>query len=96
MGRRLTWKAAHPAAFQAGPLALRLNGETVDVDVDLGAAASLPGPVLNVACTYAALRDDILNGTRTVADPVHAVRLARLVDTVLTSATDGPTAMSSD
>lgn len=43
----------------------------------------------NVAGMYAALRDDIARGTRTVTGFSHAVRLARLLDAALASSRDG-------
>ena len=86
----LTLDGGAPRGFQAGLLALRLDGRTVDVDP--GETAQLPNSVVNVACTYAALRDDINHGTRTTADFDHAVRLAHLVDAILASAAKRRTA----
>lgn len=86
----LTLDGGAPRGFQAGVLALRVNGEPVDVDP--GQTAGLPDSVVNVACTYAALRDDITHGTRTTADFDDAVRLAHLVDDILAAAANGQTA----
>ena len=43
--------------------------------------AGLPDPAANVAGVSSELRDDIQNGTSNEPDFVHAVRLAKLVDT---------------
>ena len=76
-----------PRGFQSGRLQLTFNGQPVPVDE--GELASLPDAAANVAGVYASLRDDILHGTRTTPDFHHAVRLARLVDAVLSSAATG-------
>jgi len=76
-----------PVGFQAAPLRLAVNGEAVDVDA--GELAALPAEAMNTAAVYAALRDDLRNGTRTAPDARDAVRLAHLVDGVLASASDG-------
>ena len=73
--------------FQSGRLHLSVNGQAVSVDE--GAAAGLPDAAANVASVYAALRDDVLKGTRTSPDFHHAVRLMRLVDTVMSSSETG-------
>ena len=70
-------------------LTLDLDGRPVEVDP--GETAGLPDPVVNVARTYAALRDDIVAGTRTAPDFAHAARLSRLVDAVRTAMADGQT-----
>jgi predicted dehydrogenase len=49
-----------------------------------------------VAAIYAALRDDIAQGTSTTPDFAHAVRLARLVDDVLSSAQTGTRRSAAD
>lgn len=69
--------------FQSGRLQLSLDGKPQTVDE--GEAAGMPDMAANVAGVYAALRDDIVRGTRTVTDFRHAVRLTRLI-TDLTSA----------
>ena len=57
--------------------------------VDEGETRGLPEPVVNVAATYAALRDDIVNGSRTVTDFDHARRLTHLVDDIRRSDATG-------
>lgn len=69
-----------PRGFQAGLLDLSLDGEPVAVD--LGEGDGLPDPVVNVACSYAALRDDVRGGERTAPGFETALRLAHLVDDV--------------
>ncbi len=51
-----------PRGFQSGRLRLQLNGELQAVDE--GELASMPDAALNVAGTYANLRDDITEGRR--------------------------------
>ena len=80
--------------FQSGRLRLSLNGEPQQVDD--GAAQSMPDTAANVAGMYAAIRDDISLGTSTAPDFPHAVRLARLVDDVMTSARTGTRRPASD
>lgn len=75
--------------FQAGVLSLLLNGKPAETDDD--ATAALPDSAVNTARMYAALRDDILNGTFTVPDFRHAVRLSHLIDDILASAAAGRT-----
>lgn len=72
--------------FQAGHLTLSVNG-TPDAAQTTG--ATLAEGAANVAAIYAALRDDIVHGTRTVTGFTHAFRLARLVDAAMTSSRDG-------
>ena len=57
--------------------------------VDEGELAAQPDQALNVAATYAALRDDIAGGTSTVVGFNHAVQLSQLVDDVIISAQTG-------
>ena len=45
-----------------------------------GELAALPDEALNVAATYATLRDDIAGGTSSAAGFAHAVRLAQLIE----------------
>lgn len=73
--------------FQSGTLALSLNGKPHPVDA--GALRGMPEAALNVAGTYAALRDDIHAGTNTVPDFEHAVALTKLMDDLLLSSEDG-------
>ena len=69
--------------FQSGLLELSLNGEPVAID-----RSELAAPVVNVAGVYAALRDDLANGTRTAPSFADALRLSHLVDDLQRSATD--------
>ena len=78
-----------PRGFQSGLLRLILNGEPVKVDE--GETAGLPDPAVNVAGVYAALRDDIRDGTSAAPDFGHAVRLSHLIDDILTAAANGRT-----
>ncbi len=71
--------------FQAGRLALSLNGKAEAVDAPAGLAEG----ATNVANVYAQLRDDIERGTHTVTGFEHAVRLARLTDATMQSAEQG-------
>ena len=84
---RLTLEGGTPRGFQSGRLRLQMNG--LAQDVDLGELEGLPEEAVNVAATYGALRDDIVNGTSTVPDFGHAVRLTRLLDDVLASFEQG-------
>ena len=76
-----------PRGFQSGRLRLLLNDEPQTVDE--GQTASLPDAAANVAGIYAALRDDILQGTSTAPGFQHAVRLSRLIDAVMRSSQTG-------
>ncbi len=83
----LALEGGAPRGFQSGRLRLRLDGEPQPVDE--GELASLPDAVLNVAATYADLRDDIAAGTAGVVGFAHAVRLARLVEDATASSQAG-------
>jgi predicted dehydrogenase len=85
----LTIKGGAPRGFQAGLLSLSLNAKHVEVDD--GETAGLPDSVVNVARVYAALRDDVINGTSTAPNFKDAVRLSHLLDDILSSAGDGRT-----
>ncbi len=76
-----------PRGFQSGRLRLSLNGEPQAVDE--GETASMPDSAANVAAIYAALRDDIAQGTHTVPDFRYAVRMARLIEDVAASSQSG-------
>lgn len=80
--------------FPMGRLRLSFNGEPQAVDE--GETDSMPDTAANVAGIYAALRDDIAQGTSTAPDFDHAVRLARLVDDVLSSAQTGTRKSATD
>ena len=85
----LTIEGGAPRGFQAGVLRLSVNAEPIAIDA--GETAALPAAVVNVARVYAALRDDIVNGTVTAPSFAHAVRLSHLVDDIRASAADGRT-----
>jgi predicted dehydrogenase len=72
-----------PRGFQSGRLTLSLDGAPQHVDE--GELASMPDAAANVAGVYAALRDDILNGTSSVTGFDHAVKLTRLITDLLAS-----------
>ncbi len=76
-----------PRGFQLGRLRLLLDG--AEQRVDEGELAGLPDTAFNVAGIYAALRDDIANGTSIVPDFDHAVRLSQLVGDMLASSRSG-------
>lgn len=73
--------------FQSGRLRMSLNG--VPHEVDEGELATMPDAAANVAGIYAALRDDIAQGTFTVADFNHALKLTRLLTDLLSSSRTG-------
>lgn len=75
-----------PRGVQSGLLQLSVNGEVHEVGAS---PADNSDTAANVAGVYAALRDDILQGTRTAPDFDHAVRTARLVDAALSSSDIG-------
>ncbi len=83
----LALEGGAPRGFQSGRLRLLVNGEAQAVDE--GELASLPDTALNVAATYAALRDDIASGTMTAIGFPHAVRLARFIEDATTSSQTG-------
>lgn len=83
----LTLDGGAPRGFQSGRLRLAINGR--EQAVSEGEVAALSDAAANVAGLYAALRDDIAHATRTVPDFDHAVRVARLVEAVATSARTG-------
>ncbi len=85
----LTIEGGAPRGFQSGVLRLSMNAEPIEIDD--GETAALPDAVVNVARVYAALRDDIVNGTVTAPSFDHAVRLSHLVNDIRASAADGRT-----
>ena len=90
----LTLIGGAPRGFQSGRLRLLLDGEPQGVDE--GELASLPDAALNVAATYANLRDDIVGGTATAPNFPHATLLARLIDDAMTSSETGERRASGD
>ena len=83
-----------PRGFQSGRLRLLLNGE--EQRVDEGEITGMPDTAANVAGTYAALRDDIANGTSTAPDFDHAVRLTRLIADMMASSHTGTRTLAAD
>lgn len=74
----LTLTGGAARGFQAGPLALALDGTPVQLPVD--PFDGLPTSVVNVAHVYAALRDDILLDRSSAPSFRQAAALAALVD----------------
>ena len=83
----LTIRGGAMRGVQSGRLQLLIDGKSEKIDE--GPLASMPDAAANVAGLYALLREDILNGTRTVPDFDHAVGLNRFVDAVLRSSSRG-------
>lgn len=80
--------------FQSGIFRLLLDGKQQKVDA--GELKGLSETAFNVAGVYAALRDDILSGSRTVPDLQHAVRLTRLMNDILASSKEGTRRQAND
>ncbi len=76
-----------PRGFQSGRLTLSMDGAPQTVDE--GELASMPDAATNVAGVYAALRDDIANGTTTVTGFGHAVQLTQLIGGLFASSETG-------
>ena len=91
---KLLLEGGAPRGFQSGRLRLLLKGEAQIVNE--GEVAAMPDAAANVAGVYAALRDDVLHGTTTVPGFEHALRLARLIEDVCTSAQTGATRLAAD
>ncbi len=68
---------------QAGGMQLRRDGKPVIVPVTIG--GDLPASVINVAHIYARLRDDIASGVTITPGFEDAVRLSRLIDSLIKS-----------
>ncbi len=83
----MTLQGGAPRGFQSGRLRLLVNGEAQAVDE--GELASLSDAALNVAATYACLRDDIVRGTSTVVGFGHAVRVAQFMEDAVSSSDAG-------
>ncbi len=82
----LSLRGGAPRGFQAGPLTLFRDDSPVDVsDAVARTDTQLPESAFNVAQVYAALRDDIRNGTTTAPSFDDALRLAHLIDDLVTS-----------
>ncbi len=76
-----------PRGFQSGRLRLTLNGEIQQVDE--GESKMMPDSAANVAGIYAALRDDIRQGSSTAPNFREAVLLSRLMDSEMHSSQTG-------
>lgn len=76
-----------PRGLQSGKITLIKDGERVMVDA--GELEAMPDAAVNVAGVYAALRDDLLLGTRDVKGFGHAARLTRMMEAVLRSSGEG-------
>ncbi len=82
-----------PRGVQSGRLTLSMdNGQE---QVEEGELAAMPDAAANVAGVYAALRDDIANGSFTVPRFDHAVTLTQLITDLLASSKSGWRAMAS-
>lgn len=75
-----------PRGLQSGRISLLEDG--VRGALDEGELATFPDAAINVAGVYAALRDDILQGTYRVSGFDHAVHLSRLVEDVFLSSAE--------
>ncbi len=82
----LVLEGGAPRGVQSGELSLLVDGKPQQVKP--GQVAE-PDTAVNVAGIYAALRDDILNETRTTPDFDHAVRMNQLVDDILAASSTG-------
>jgi predicted dehydrogenase len=89
----LVLEGGAPRGFQSGKLQVLLNGQVQEVNE--GELAGMPENAFNVAGVYAALRDDIRSGSRTVPDFEHAVRLTSLIEDVLASSQESARKSSS-
>jgi predicted dehydrogenase len=83
---QLTLTGGAPRGFQAGLLNLTLNGEPILMAPE---APELPESAVNVSHVYAALRDDILEGSVSAPNFRHAVQVSHLIDDLLASAAQG-------
>ncbi len=80
---RLMLEGGAPRGFQSARLQLLFNGEARPVNE--GEIAAMPDAAANVAAVYAALRDDVANGTSDAPGFDHAVGLTQLIDEVCAS-----------
>lgn len=84
----LTLTGGAARGFQAGVLRLDLNGAPVPLKKE---SWDVSESATNVSHVYAALRDDIIDGTRTAPNFGHAVQLSHLIDDLLASNVDNRT-----
>ena len=73
--------------FQSGRLRLSVNGTKQAVDEE--GLSALPDPGLNVAATYAGLRNDIERDSTATPGFDHAVQLARLIEDAVVASRTG-------
>ena len=90
----LALQGGAPRGFQSGRLRLLVDG--ADQMLDEGEAVDLPDTAANVAGLYAALRDDIRNGTAIAPDFEHATRLSRLLEDLMASSQSGVRRQATD
>ena len=90
----LTLEGGANVGFQAGRLALSINGELQPVNE--GELAGLPEAAVNVGAMYAAFRDDIADNRRSVPDFDHAVKLTQLLSDIDYSAHSGQRGLHAD
>ncbi len=86
-GGSLTLRGGAMRGVQSGRLELQINGELQHLEE--GEETTLPDAAVNVAGTYATLRNDIQNGTFDSTGFSHAVQLKHLVEAVLSSSRQG-------
>lgn len=89
----LTLEGGALVGFQAGRLTVSLNGRREAIDE--GELANLPDTAVNVGAMYAALRDDIAQGSRTTPDFAHAAKLTTLLSDIRRASKDGIRAQQS-
>jgi len=82
----LALESGAPRGVQSGVLWLLLDGKEQHLEAPL---VKEPETAVNVTGIYAALRDDVLNGTWTVPDFDHAVCMTRLLDDALAASNSG-------
>ena len=76
-----------PRGLQSGRITL--GGDTGGAVAEEGELTGFPDSAVNVAGVYAALRDDITQGTRRVSGFTHAEKLSALMEEILASAAEG-------
>lgn len=75
-----------PRGLQAGRIDLAIDGSPISLEQDK--AVTLPDAAANVCGVYTALRDDIRDDSRRVANFNHAFKLSCLIEQVLNSPAD--------
>ena len=82
----LVLEGGAPRGFQSGRLRLFIDGQPRPVDA--GETSEMGDSAINVAGLYAALRDDITQGTDTAVHFDHAASLTQLVEELLLTTQD--------